>query len=145
MDYLKKRKCFSLAANLHKHYLDLGSDTSSKWNFCACFSYVISWRNHQWRREMAAVFSSYREKGKSPSEILSLFNLSSSSVHTREATHLYLDIIQSFLKCGEDLGGKSASHSLGECSAVCTQDVHRYRKVSKSRKCNAPTARVHRE
>ena len=94
-------------------------------------------------------FLKLKREGKEnfPSEILSLFNLSSPSVHKREATHLYLDIIQSFLKCREDLGDKTVSHFFGESSssAVCTQDVHRYRKVNGSRKCNAPTARVHRE
>ena len=40
-----------------RHYPDLGSDASSVWNFCACFSEVI-WRgNQQWRRQMSAVFS----------------------------------------------------------------------------------------
>ena len=94
-------------------------------------------------------FLKLKREGKEnfSSEILSLFNLSSPSVHKREATHLYLDIIQSFLKCREDLGDKSASHCAGELSssAVCTQDVHCYRKVNGSRKCNAPTAQVHRK
>ena len=47
-----------------EHYPDLGSDTSSVWNFCARFSDVISRGDHQWRREMSAVFSGYRDKGK---------------------------------------------------------------------------------
>ena len=39
------------------HYPDLGSDTSSVWNFCVRFSDVI-WRGNQWqRRQMSAVFS----------------------------------------------------------------------------------------
>ena len=39
------------------HYPDLGSDASSVWNFCACFSDVIS-RGNQWcHREMSPVFS----------------------------------------------------------------------------------------
>ena len=39
-----------------KHYPDLGSDSSSVWNFCARFSDVI-WRGNQWwRRQMSAVF-----------------------------------------------------------------------------------------
>ena len=29
----------------HKHYPDLGSAISLVWNFCTCFSYVISWGN----------------------------------------------------------------------------------------------------
>ena len=37
-----------------KHYPDLGSDTSSVWNFCACSPDVISQENHWWRREMSA-------------------------------------------------------------------------------------------
>ena len=40
-------------------YPDLGSDTSSIWNFCARFSNVNSRGNNWWRREMLAVFSSY--------------------------------------------------------------------------------------
>ena len=34
-----------------KHYPDLGNDASSVWNFCACFSDVISWGNQRWHRE----------------------------------------------------------------------------------------------
>ena len=37
---------------------DLGSDSSSVWNFCACFSDVITLETQLWRREMSAVFSS---------------------------------------------------------------------------------------
>ena len=37
--------------------LDLGSDASSVWYFCACFSNVISPGNQWWHREMSAVFS----------------------------------------------------------------------------------------
>ena len=32
-----------------KHYLDLGSDASSVWNFCAHFS-DVTWRENQWLR-----------------------------------------------------------------------------------------------
>ena len=32
---------------------DLGSDTSSVWNFCARFSDVISWGNQWWRRGLS--------------------------------------------------------------------------------------------
>ena len=39
-----------------RHYPDLGSNTSSVWNFCARFSDVISRGNQYWRREMSAVF-----------------------------------------------------------------------------------------
>ena len=43
------------AATNQKHYADLGSDASSVWNFCACFSDVIA-RQNQWRRrQMSAV------------------------------------------------------------------------------------------
>ena len=38
-----------------KHYPDLSSDASSVWNFCACFSDVISRGNRWWRREMSSV------------------------------------------------------------------------------------------
>ena len=46
-----------------KHYSDLGSDVSSVWNFCACFSDVISGRNHWWHRGMSAVFSGVASSG----------------------------------------------------------------------------------
>ena len=39
------------------YYPDLGSDTSSVWNFCVRFSDVISRGNQWWRREMSVVFS----------------------------------------------------------------------------------------
>ena len=42
-----------------KHYPDLGSSTTSVWNFCARFSDVISRGNFWWRHEMLAVFSKY--------------------------------------------------------------------------------------
>ena len=38
------------------HYPDLGSDTSSVWNFCARASDVISPGNQWWRSEMSALF-----------------------------------------------------------------------------------------
>ena len=42
-----------------KYYVDLGSDASSVWNFCTCFS-DITWRGNQWqRRPMSAVFTGY--------------------------------------------------------------------------------------
>ena len=34
-----------------------GKDASSVWNFCACFSDVISRENQWWHRQMSAVFS----------------------------------------------------------------------------------------
>ena len=37
----------------------LDSDVSSVWNFCPCFSDVISWRNCWWRRKISSVFSGY--------------------------------------------------------------------------------------
>ena len=57
-------KCFWLvmphgkfAPTNQKHYADLGSDTSSAWNFCTCFSEVIL-QGNQWRHhEMSAIFS----------------------------------------------------------------------------------------
>ena len=42
-----------------EYYPDLGSDTSSVWNFCSRFSDVTSRRNQWWRREMLVVFSGY--------------------------------------------------------------------------------------
>ena len=42
-------------------YPDLGSDTSSVWNFCARFSDVISWGNQWWRHEMLT-FTQSNEK-----------------------------------------------------------------------------------
>ena len=50
--FVPRGKC---ASTNQKHCPDLGSDKSSVWNFCACFSDVIS-RGNQWRgREMSAV------------------------------------------------------------------------------------------
>ena len=43
--------------------LDLGSDTSSVWNFCACFSDVISRGSQWWCRKMSAVFSEKNNSG----------------------------------------------------------------------------------
>ena len=44
-----------------KHYLDLGSDASSVWNFCARYSDVVL-RGLKWRtRETSAVFSGYKD------------------------------------------------------------------------------------
>ena len=40
-------------------YLDLGSDASLVWNFCARFLDVIWGGNQWWRREMSAVFQGY--------------------------------------------------------------------------------------
>ena len=34
-------------------YPDLGSATSSVWNFCTCFSHVISWESQWWCRKMS--------------------------------------------------------------------------------------------
>ena len=34
-----------------RNHTDLGSDVSSVWNFCACFSGVISQGNQWWRRK----------------------------------------------------------------------------------------------
>ena len=42
-----------------KHYPDMGSNTSSVWNFCALFSDVISRGKEWWHREMSTVFSGY--------------------------------------------------------------------------------------
>jgi len=53
---------FPLGTTNQKHYPDLGSDTSSVWNFCVRFSDVISRGKQWWRREMSAVFSGYRRK-----------------------------------------------------------------------------------
>ena len=40
-----------------EYYLDLGSDTSSVWNFCAHSSDFILQASLWWRREMSALFS----------------------------------------------------------------------------------------
>ena len=48
---------WKFASNNQKHYPDLGSDASSVWNFCTCFSDVISRGNWWWRRGMLAVFA----------------------------------------------------------------------------------------
>ena len=48
---------WKIASTNQKHYPDLGSDTSSVWNFCARFSDVISRENQWWRHEMTAVFT----------------------------------------------------------------------------------------
>ena len=48
-----------LMITYQKHYPELGSDTSSVWNFCACFSDVILWGNQWWHHEMSAIFSGY--------------------------------------------------------------------------------------
>ena len=42
-----------------KYYPDLGSDTSSVWNFCAHFSDAVSRGSQWWPRETSAIFSSY--------------------------------------------------------------------------------------
>ena len=42
---------FWLVVNL-KHFPDLGSDMSSVWNFCACYSGVISLENRQCQRDV---------------------------------------------------------------------------------------------
>ena len=49
VNFGKKRK--------KKAKYDLGSDTSSVWNFCACCPDVISRGNQGRRRKMLAVFS----------------------------------------------------------------------------------------
>ena len=51
---------WKFASSNQKHYPDLEGDTSSWWNFCACFSDVISRENKWWRREMLAIFSGYK-------------------------------------------------------------------------------------
>ena len=47
------------ASTNQKHYLDLGKDALSVWNFCTRFSDVISRGNRLWRRNVSSVFSSY--------------------------------------------------------------------------------------
>ena len=51
-DWLK----FASTNQKHKQYPDLGSDTSSVWNFCTRFSDVIL-RGSQWRRRKNRLFS----------------------------------------------------------------------------------------
>ena len=50
-------RSFTSGTTNQKHYPDMGSDTSSVWNFCAGFSDVISRGNRQWCREMLSLFS----------------------------------------------------------------------------------------
>ena len=47
---------WKFASTNQKHYPDLGSDTSSVWNFCARFPDFISQGNKWWRHEMSAAF-----------------------------------------------------------------------------------------
>ena len=56
-DWLKQ--IFSCGTANQKHHSDLGSDASSVWNFCACFSDFVSWGNQWWHCVMSAVFSDY--------------------------------------------------------------------------------------
>ena len=42
-----------------KHFQDLGSVTSSVWNFCPHYSDVVLWGLKWWPRETSAVFSGY--------------------------------------------------------------------------------------
>ena len=51
---------WKFASDNQKHYPDLGSDASSVWNFCTCFSDVISRGNWWWCRGMLVVFSGWR-------------------------------------------------------------------------------------
>ena len=39
-----------------KHHSDLGSNTSSVWNFCVCSSHVISRRNQRWQTRTQSLF-----------------------------------------------------------------------------------------
>lgn len=39
-----------------RYYPDLGGDTSSRWNFCACSFDIVSWENQRWRHWMSAFF-----------------------------------------------------------------------------------------
>ena len=48
-----KQFCSPYDQNNQKHFLDLGSDTSSEWNLCAWSSDVSSRWNQLWRREMS--------------------------------------------------------------------------------------------
>ena len=54
---------WKLASSNQKHYPDLEGDTLSSWNFCACFSDVISLVNKWGRSEMLAIFSGYIQRG----------------------------------------------------------------------------------
>ena len=48
-----------IASANHKHCPDLGSDTSSVWNFCAHSSDIILRGNVWWGHEMSAAFSGW--------------------------------------------------------------------------------------
>ena len=50
------------ASTNQKHYPDLRSDASSVWNFCACFSDVVSQENH-WCHHKICLFSQSTPKG----------------------------------------------------------------------------------
>ena len=58
------RKCFwlvetwgNIVSNDQKHYLDLGSDMSSVWNFLCSYSDIVLWGLKLWPHETLAVFS----------------------------------------------------------------------------------------
>ena len=48
---------WEIASTNQRNHTDLGSDESSVWNFCACFSGIISQGNQWWRRKMSTVCS----------------------------------------------------------------------------------------
>ena len=50
------RSAREIASTNQKHYPDLGSETSSVWNFCARSSNVVSRGNQWWHRESRLLF-----------------------------------------------------------------------------------------
>ena len=54
---------FLRGATNQKHFPDLGSDTSSVWNFCSRFSDVILREHRWWHCEMSTVFFGYSTCG----------------------------------------------------------------------------------
>ena len=61
---LSGRTAWEIASTNQKLYLDLGSYTSSVWNFYARFSDVISQRNQWWPHKMSAVFSGKKNNNR---------------------------------------------------------------------------------
>ena len=63
---------FTSGTTNQKQYPHLGSDISSVWNFCACFSDVISWGNRWWHRKMSSVFSAHHNRQKHLSDSINV-------------------------------------------------------------------------
>ena len=92
--------CGKFASNHQKHYPDLGSDTSSVWNFCTHFSDVISQGNHWGGHEMSSFFSGYFFRQETLLHCLSSPRVKFSrfyySVITTVWSHLFFALIHSY-------------------------------------------------